>query len=158
MLFRQHILIVTNALSTKDAEQIKQTIALYPSAQIKLSLIYVMPKISSRYYPLPSIFGLKSKKALESKQHLQAIAKIMGIREEDQWINTGKLKIETQRLAQRLNVDVVVSNSLASSNPVQPLDPILTKKVWRQSGKISSRKFKDYLTNLAACTIPAIMA
>ena len=158
MLFRQHILIVTNSLSTKDAEQIKQTIALYPHAQIKLSLLYVIPNIPSQYYQLPSITQLKSKQFMESKHHLQAIAAIMGVKEEDQWINTGKLKAETQRLAQSLNVDVVISNNLANSNPVQPLDPILTKKTWRQSGKVSSLKFKDYLTNLAACTIPAIIA
>lgn len=158
MLFRQHILVVTNSLSIKDAEQIRQTIDNYPDAQIKLSLVYIMPNIPLSYYQLPSITSLKSQMLMDIKGHLKAIAAIMGVCENDQWIKSGKLKIEAQQLAQSLNVDLVISDSLASVNVAPAVDPILTKKLWRQPGKVSSQKFKDYLSNFAAYTIPTIIA
>lgn len=158
MCFRQHILIVTNSLSVKDAEQIKQTINNYPEANIKLSLVFVMPNIPTQYYQLPSLIELQTHRLTEVQQHLQAIGHIMNVPVESQWVKTGKLKNEVPQLAQSLNVDIVISDSLANPNTSPALDPILTKKHWRQAGKITSRRFKEYLINLADCAIPALIA
>lgn len=154
MPFTQHILVVINSFSAKDAESIKQTINAYPQARVKLSLLYVIPNIPQHYYQLPSVINLKSQMLIEIKEHLKAIGEQLNVDECDQWIKTGIIKQETQRLAQSLEVDVIISNSLAGSATGSGLDPILTKKLWRQAGKISCRKFQDYLANLTAYTYP----
>lgn len=158
MLFRQHILIVANSLTIKEAEQIKQTVDSYADAEIKLSLVYVTPGIPTQYYQLPSIANLKAQMLDEIKGHLKKLGALLSVAEQDQWIKTGRLKHEVQRLTQYLNVDVIITNSLANSDTSTAVDPILTKKLWRQPFKIPSRKFSDYLANLSACVIPALFA
>lgn len=116
---KKQVLIVTNAITDEEVIQIKDAFkseqALH--ADIKLSLVHVIPRLPTCYFNIPSMGVLIEKYYDEAKESLSQVGKHLSIAQKDQWLISGKIRTEVLRLANKLNSSFI----LASSQQIQEL-------------------------------------
>lgn len=131
---KKQILIVTNAMTDKEVDQIKQAFSpeVKQSMDIKISIVHVIPHLPTCYFNLPSMGMLIEKYYEEARQSLFEVGKQLNIAKKDQWLITGKIRTEVLRLANKLSTDFI----LASAQQIQELQRSLYFKNLHQYAMI----------------------
>jgi len=116
---RKQVLIVTNAITEEEVIQIHKAFnsEYSPQLDIKLSLVHVIPHLSTCYFNIPSMGMLVEKYYDEAKDSLSKVGKHLSIPKKDQWLISGKIRTEVLRLANKLGSSFI----LASSQQIQEL-------------------------------------
>lgn len=116
---KKQVLIVTNAITENEVQQIKQAFdsKMTDNMDIKLSLVHVIPHLPTCYFNIPSMGMLVEKYFDEAKASLQQVGRELGITKKDQWLISGKIRTEVLRLANKLGSSFI----LASSAQIQEL-------------------------------------
>lgn len=115
----KQVLIVTNAISNEEVDQIKLAFNAEHATdmKIKLSLVHVIPRLPTCYFNIPSMGVLIEKYYDEAKQSLTQVGKLLSVSKKDQWLISGKIRTEVLRLANKLGSSFI----LASSQQIQEL-------------------------------------
>ena len=115
----KNVLLVTNATNEIEIQQIK-----YAHIQsknhgtvIKLSLVHVIPMLPVSYFHIPSMALLARRYSEEAQNTIAFIGNELNVPHCDQWLITGKIRMEVLRLAKKLNTHFI----LASSTSIQDL-------------------------------------
>lgn len=116
---KKQVLVVTNAITEEEVSQIRKAFsAEYASqADIKLSLVHVIPYLPTCYFNIPSMGMLVEKYYDEAKESLSQVGNHLSIAKKDQWLISGKIRTEVLRLANKLNSSFI----LASAQQIQEL-------------------------------------
>lgn len=109
----KRVLIVTNAITVEEVEQIKQAFSkeLGSNDDIKLSLVHVIPRLPTCYFNIPSMGMLIEKYYDEAKKSLSEVGKHLGIAKNDQWLISGKIRTEVLRLANKLGSSFILASA-----------------------------------------------
>jgi hypothetical protein len=110
MDIRKNVLLVTNSTTDDELAQIKK-IFMQPQAEldIKLSIVHIMPTLPICYFNIPSMVLLAERYYEEAKQTLTYIGDALQITQRDQWLITGRARIEVMRLAAKLNTHFILA-------------------------------------------------
>ncbi len=113
---RKHVLLVTNAVTDKEVDQVKGAIVSPASPQffpvtIKVSLVHVVPTLPTCYFNIPSMIMLADRYYQEARENLTRVGDLLNISKKDQWLIMGKVRTEVLRLANKLNVQFILANS-----------------------------------------------
>ena len=110
---RKHVLLVANALSMPEIEEVTASINHMKSigTDIKISLLYVKPYFPTCYFHIPSMIALAEDFETEAKILLESLGKRLDLSADSQWIATGRIKPETLKLATTLGVDFILASS-----------------------------------------------
>ena len=116
---KKQVLIVTNAITDNEVLQIRKAFSSQDASQadIRLSLVHVIPRLPTCYFNIPSMGLLVEKYYDEAKQSLTQVGKHLGIAKKDQWLISGKIRTEVLRLANKLDSSFI----LASAQQIQEL-------------------------------------
>lgn len=116
---RKQVLIVTNAITDEEVNQIKQAFndETAPKVDIKLSLVHVIPRLPTCYFNIPSMGILIEKYYDEAKASLTQVGHYLNVAKKDQWLISGKIRTEVLRLANKLGSSFI----LASAQQIQEL-------------------------------------
>lgn len=116
---RKQVLIVTNAITDEEVNQIKQAFSAEstPTVDIKLSLVHVIPRLPTCYFNIPSMGILIEKYYDEAKESLTKVGEHLNVAKKDQWLISGKIRTEVLRLANKLGSSFI----LASAQQIQEL-------------------------------------
>lgn len=116
---RNQVLIVTNAITEEEVNQIKQAFNQEANAKIdiKLSLVHVIPRLPTCYFNIPSMGILIEKYYDEAKESLTQVGTELNVAKKDQWLISGKIRTEVLRLANKLGSSFI----LASAQQIQEL-------------------------------------
>lgn len=116
---RKQVLIVTNAITDEEVNQIKQAFSTEstPKVDIKLSLVHVIPRLPTCYFNIPSMGILIEKYYDEAKESLTKVGQHLNVAKKDQWLISGKIRTEVLRLANKLGSSFI----LASAQQIQEL-------------------------------------
>ena len=133
---KKQILIVTNAMTDEEVITMQHSFRTEDAikANIKLSLVHVIPRLPTCYFNIPSMGLLVEKYYDEAKQSLQAVAKYLNVPKKDQWLISGKIRTEVLRLANKLSAHFI----LASAEQIQELQRSLFFKNIHQYGMIKN--------------------
>ncbi|MBA3660756.1 MAG: hypothetical protein H0W64_03440 [Gammaproteobacteria bacterium] len=133
---RKQVLIVTNAITDNEVLQIQKAFNSEEAqkAEIKLSLVHVIPRLPTCYFNIPSMGVLIEKYYDEAKQSLTTVGKHLTIAKTDQWLITGKIRTEVLRLANKLGSSFI----LASAQQIQELQRSLFFKNIHQYAMIKN--------------------
>lgn len=120
------VLLVTNAVTEIEVNQIKQSLEEIEDQDIKiaLSLVHVIPSLPTCYFNIPSMVVIAEQYYTEAKEYLASIGEALNVAKSEQWLITGRLKTEVLRLAGKLDCDYI----LASSHNIQELQQALSLK------------------------------
>lgn len=115
----KQVLIVTNSITDEEVMQIRKAFnsEYGPDMEIKLSLVHVIPRLSTCYFNLPPMGMLIERYYDEAKMSLTQAGKLLGVAKKDQWLITGKVRTEVLRLATKLGSSFI----LASAKQIQEL-------------------------------------
>lgn len=110
---KKQVLIVTNAITEEEVAQIRQafTSELAPDADIKLSLVHVIPHLPTCYFNIPSMGMLIEKYYDEAKNSLSQVGNNLNIAKTDQWLISGKIRTEVLRLATKLGSSFILASA-----------------------------------------------
>lgn len=116
---KKQVLIVTNAITDEEVNQIKQAFSsdATPVVDIKLSLVHVIPRLPTCYFNIPSMGILIEKYYDEAKESLTQVGQYLSVAKKDQWLISGKIRTEVLRLANKLGSSFI----LASAQQIQEL-------------------------------------
>lgn len=116
---QKQVLIVTNAMTEDEVSQIRQAFSDKngQEANIKLSLVHVIPRLPTCYFNIPSMSVLVEKYYDDAKQSLSMVGRHLGVSKKDQWLISGKTRTEVLRLANKLGSSFI----LASAEQIQEL-------------------------------------
>ncbi len=117
---KKQVLIVTNAITEEEVRQIRKAFNAEQQtskADIKLTLVHVIPRLPASYFNIPTMGMLVEKYYDEAKQSLSQVGKNLGIAKKDQWLISGKIRTEVLRLATKLGSSFI----LASAQQIQEL-------------------------------------
>lgn len=119
MTKRKQVLIVTNAITEDEVDQIRKAFNTTYSSEIdiKLSLVHVIPRLPTCYFNIPSMGLLVEKYYDEAKDSLSQVGRHLNVPKKDQWLISGKIRTEVLRLATRLESSFI----LASAEQIQEL-------------------------------------
>lgn len=114
------VLLVTNSATDAEITEIKQSIlqAERYGINIKLCLVHVIPTLPTCYFNIPSMVLLAERYYEEAKQNLTRVGSSLDVAQKDQWLISGRIKIEVLKLAHKLRSNFI----LASNASVQDLD------------------------------------
>ena len=109
----KQVLIVTNAITDEEVMQIRTAFSakFAPDADIKLSLVHVIPRLPTCYFNIPSMGMLIEKYYDEAKHSLTAVGKHLSIAKNDQWLISGKIRTEVLRLANKLGSSFILASA-----------------------------------------------
>ena len=109
----KHILLVTNALTTPEIEEVTASINEMQTSgmTVKISLLYVKPYFPTCYFHIPSMIALAEDFESEAKKTLELLGDRLHLSADSQWIATGRVKPETLKLAATLGVDFILTSS-----------------------------------------------
>jgi hypothetical protein len=132
----KNVLLVTNATNELEIVQIKHALteSQKNGANIKLSLVHVIPTLPTCYFNIPSMVMLADRYYEEGRKSLALIGEELGIAPSDQWLITGKIRVEVLRLATKLKTHFI----LASSTSIQDLHKSFLFKQGRDKTPIRS--------------------
>lgn len=135
---RKQVLIVTNAITDEEVMQIRKAFSaeFAPSMDIKLSLVHVIPRLPTCYFNIPSMGMLIEKFYDEAMNSLGEVGRLLGIAKKDQWLISGKIRMEVLRLANKLGSNFI----LASSQQISELQRSLFFKNIEQFAVIKNIK------------------
>ncbi len=106
----RHALLVTNLLPEDEASIVEQANSIRQAYfNIKLSLIHVITKIPTFYFQVPSIIDIQDKMFDEAKIKIANLASKLNISQHDQWVMIGSLEKEVLIMADKLNVDLIIT-------------------------------------------------
>ena len=110
---RKHVLLVTNALTTPEIEEVTASISQMSASgtAVKVSLLYVKPYFPTCYFHIPSMIALAEDFEEEAKSTLETLGKRLNLDSDNQWIATGRVKPETLKLAATLGADFILTSS-----------------------------------------------
>jgi hypothetical protein len=116
---KKQVLIVTNAMTEDEVNQIKQAFSaeIRQTMDAKVSLVHVIPHLPTCYFNIPSMGMLVEKYYEEAKHSLFEVGKQLSVAKKDQWLITGKIRTEVLRLANKLESNFI----LASGKQIQEL-------------------------------------
>jgi len=118
---KKQVLVLTNAITEEEVAQIKNAFqakfSAHTEADIKLSLVHVVPHLPTCYFNIPSMGLLVEKYYDEAKESLLEVGKHLNVAKKDQWLICGKIRTEVLRLANKLNSSFI----LASAQQIQEL-------------------------------------
>lgn len=118
----KNVLLVTNATTEEEINQIRSAIHTRHDLNIKLSLVHVIPSLPTCYFNIPSTVLLAERYYDEAEKSLTSIGKALGIEKKDQWLITGRIKNEVLRLASKLGAQFI----LASKDNIPKLHKVTT--------------------------------
>lgn len=132
----KQVLIVTNAITDSEVSQIQQAFNSDDAreADIKLSLVHVIPRLPTCYFNIPSMGVLIEKYYDEAKLSLTEVGKHLCVAKKDQWLISGKIRTEVLRLANKLGSSFI----LASAQQIQELQRSLFFKNIHQYAMIKN--------------------
>lgn len=109
----KRVLIVTNAITDEEVEQIKQAFSseFGSNKDIKLSLVHVIPRLPTCYFNIPSMGMLIEKYYDEAKKSLSGVGEHLDIAKNDQWLISGKIRTEVLRLANKLGSNFILASA-----------------------------------------------
>ena len=133
---KKQVLIVTNAMTDDEVFTMQQSFRTQHAikANIKLSLVHVIPRLPTCYFNIPSMSLLIEKYYDEAKHSIQEIAKHLNVPKKDQWLISGKIRTEVLRLANKLGSSFI----LASAEQIQELQRSLFFKNIHQYAMIKN--------------------
>lgn len=110
---KKQVLIVTNAITDEEVLQIRKAFnSEYGEASdIQLSLVHVIPRLPMCYFNIPAMGMLVEKYYDEAKQSLSQVGKHLGIAKKDQWLISGKIRMEVLRLANKLGSSFILASA-----------------------------------------------
>ncbi len=116
---RKQVLVVTNAITEDEIQQIRQAFDSEVAAcvDIKVSLVHVIPRLPTCYFNIPSMGVLIERYYDEAKKSLTQVGKHLNVPKKDQWLISGKIRTEVLRLANKLGSSFI----LASAQQIQEL-------------------------------------
>ncbi len=136
---KKQVLIVTNAITDEEVVQIRD--AFYKeqkdnknNADIKLTLVHVIPRLPTCYFNIPTMGTLVEKYYDEAKHSLSQVGKHLGIAKKDQWLISGIIRTEVLKLANKLGSSFI----LASAHQIQELQRSLFFKNIHQYAMIKN--------------------
>lgn len=109
----KQVLLVANAATDAELEEIKQSIlrAEQHGLKIKLSIVHVIPTLPTCYFNIPSMVHLAERYYEEAKENLHRIGTMLNIAQKDQWLISGRIRAEVLRLANKLNSSFILASS-----------------------------------------------
>lgn len=117
MITPKHVLLIANAITEDELTKINHAMQLAAGTlAIKISAAYVLPELPTCYFSIPSMAFLAEKFYEEARVNLAAIGEILNIKQDDQWLITGRGRPEILRLANKLGVDFILANSAQLQN------------------------------------------
>lgn len=116
---KKQVLIVTNSLTDDEVIQIQNAFKSEnaQNADVRLSLVHVIPHLPTCYFNIPSMGMLIEKYYDEAKQSLCQVGSYLQVAKKDQWLISGKIRTEVLRLANKLGSSFI----LASAQQIQEL-------------------------------------
>lgn len=132
----KQVLIVTNGVTEAELAKMKEAfIPKYaPKLDVKINLIHVIPPMPSCYFDIPSMSKLVENYYVEARAALDKIAAELQVGKVEQWLISGRIRIEVLRLANRLG-DCFI---LAGAEQLEVLQHSLYFKSIDQTGLIST--------------------
>lgn len=132
---KKQVLIVTNAITDEEVIQISKAFnEQNQNADIKLTLVHVIPRLPTCYFNIPTMGTLVEKYYDEAKYSLGQVGKHLGVSKKDQWLISGKIRTEVLKLATKLGSSFI----LASAHQIQELQRSLFFKNIHQYAVIKS--------------------
>lgn len=133
---QKQVLIVTNAITEDEVNQIHRAFKEKHDTDIKLSLVHVIPRLPTCYFNIPSMSVLVEKYYDDAKQSLNLVGRHLGISKKDQWLISGKTRTEVLKLANKLGSSFI----LASAEQIQELQRSLFFKNIHQYAVVKNIK------------------
>lgn len=133
---QKQVLIVTNAITEEEVNQIHRAFKEKHDTDIKLSLVHVIPRLPTCYFNIPSMSVLVEKYYDDAKQSLNLVGRHLGISKKDQWLISGKTRTEVLKLANKLGSSFI----LASAEQIQELQRSLFFKNIHQYAVVKNIK------------------
>ena len=115
---RKNVLLVTNAMTESDISEIKKVIIdttkTHSSSEltIKLNLVHIIPALPTCYFNIPSMVLLAERYYEDAKKSLACIGDLLNIDSDNQWLITGRARIEVLRLAGKLNTHFILASHM----------------------------------------------
>jgi len=115
---KKQVLIVTNAITDEEVSEIRKAFTCKDAPlHMKVNLVHVIPYLPTCYFNLPSMNVLIERYYDEAKASLNEVGKRLSVARKDQWLISGKIRMEVLRLANKLNSSFI----LAGAEQVQEL-------------------------------------
>ncbi len=118
---RLHVLLVAETNGPTDQTILDETVDIFADDRTRFSLLYVIPRVPSHYYQLPSMVMFQTKLFREAQETLEELGDFFRIPMENRYIEVGKLKRVMNRVSHQFAVDV--THILGNRMPVEEKAP-----------------------------------
>lgn len=107
------ILLLINKLTPEQINTIT-TFVNTPGISIDLSLLYVKPETSIRFFQPSAITNLSWASENTAQETLATLGTAFNVPPNKQWLATGNVRKESQRLAEKLNAQLITETDIAN--------------------------------------------
>jgi hypothetical protein len=107
------VLLVINKLTPEQINTIT-TFANMPGNTIDLSLLYVKPETSMRFFQPSAMTNLSWTSENTAQETLVKLGQAFKVPPHKQWLATGNVRKESQRLAEKLNAQLITETDIAN--------------------------------------------